>query len=69
MCSRQDFVAIANAIKAAQADVIGKEPKKAHADMLDGISLAAEHIADELASDNSRFDRGRFLAACGVSNG
>lgn len=68
MCSRKDYVAVAACIQAAQVDVVNKEPKKSHRDMLDGVSLAAEHIADYFAADNARFDRERFLAACGVQS-
>jgi hypothetical protein len=31
-----------------------------------GVESAAKAIADVLAEDNSRFDRQRFLTACGV---
>lgn len=30
------------------------------------LDAVARHLADALAFDNPRFDRGRFLAACGV---
>ena len=30
------------------------------------LSLVAEELADTLAKDNPRFDRARFLEACGV---
>ena len=30
------------------------------------LSLVAEELADTLAKDNPRFDRARFLTACGV---
>ncbi len=30
----------------------------------DAVRAVAEALADELARDNSRFDRARFLAAC-----
>lgn len=30
------------------------------------LSLVAEELADTLATDNPRFDRARFLVACGV---
>lgn len=30
------------------------------------LDEVARHLADGLASDNPRFDRGRFLAACEV---
>lgn len=64
--TKKDYVAIAAAIKAARADVTNKEPLWAQRDMLDGVSLAAEHVATMCARDNPRFDRARFLNACGV---
>lgn len=63
--TRKDYVAIAAAIRAARRDVTNREPPECVADMQDGISLAAEHLADALRRDNPRFDRARFLAACG----
>ena len=30
------------------------------------LSLVAEELADALQADNARFDRARFLTACGV---
>jgi hypothetical protein len=64
--TKKDYIAIAAAIKAARADVTTKEPRYSQRDMLDGISLAVEHVADVFAADNPRFDRARFLAACDV---
>lgn len=66
--TRKDYVAIAAAIKAARADIVSKEPEASRADMKDGASLAAEHIADVMKRDNPHFDRARFLAACGVQS-
>jgi hypothetical protein len=64
--SRKDFVAMAAAMKAARRDILTKEAPERHADMLDGVSLAAEHLADVLNGTNANFDRARFLDACGV---
>lgn len=66
MMTKRHFVALAAAFKAARADVISKEPDASHTDLLDGISYAAEHVADACANDNPQFNRARFLAACGV---
>lgn len=66
MPTRKLFVAIAAAIAGARADILNKEPEASHADMLDGASLAAEHIADVFARENPNFDRARFLKACGI---
>lgn len=65
--SKKDYVAIAAAIKLAKLDIASKEPIESHADMTDGAQLAAEHIADVMARGNPRFDRARFLQACGVA--
>ena len=64
--TRRDYVAIAGAFMAARADIANKEPADAVETLKDGASYAAEHVADALAKDNPRFDRARFLAACGV---
>ena len=66
--TRKDYILIAAKFCLAKLDVLGKEPPEHHSDMLDGVYLAAEHIADALASDNPHFDRARFLAACGVQS-
>ena len=36
--------------------------------MRDGAAYAAEYVASALATDNPRFDRAKFLAACGVQS-
>ena len=56
--SRKDYQAIANALNALGA--------KTH--NWQAVALAANAIADTLAADNARFDRVRFLQACGVCN-
>lgn len=55
---------IAQAIKAAKPVIV----KDDYGNGLDvGVERAAFRLADALAQDNARFDRGRFLAACGVA--
>lgn len=66
--TRKDYIAIAAAFVAARADITTKEPDTSHRDMYDGASLAAEYVADVMARDNPRFDRARFLKACGVQS-
>jgi hypothetical protein len=66
--TRKDFILIAHAFNVARQDVENKEPVEHHENMLDGISLAAEHVADSLRRTNERFDRAKFLAACGVQS-
>lgn len=56
--TKKDYVAIADAFVQAAAD------KTRRPESRDWV--IARYIADALARDNARFDRGRFLAACGV---
>jgi hypothetical protein len=67
MATRRTYVDVAAAFKAAREDVTGKEPNEDRAAMLDGISLAAEHVADVFKRHNKSFSRERFLTDCGVS--
>jgi hypothetical protein len=57
--TRKDYVAIAEAMTAARADVSTQKisPKLA-------LEFAEDRIARALADDNPRFDRDRFIAAC-----
>jgi hypothetical protein len=50
--TRRDFELIARAVRSAA--VVGR------------VGFVARPLADALASTNPRFDRGRFLEACGV---
>jgi hypothetical protein len=65
--SKKDYEAIARAIVAACDDIRNKEPDASQADMIDGATLAAEHIADYCRRTSESFDRARFLKACGVN--
>lgn len=59
--TRKDYVMVADAIKDAgnaQDLVDGREARIA-------LETAATFIADGLSQDNPRFDRKRFMAACG----
>lgn len=58
--TRKDYVLLASAIERAHTESLGS-------DMKEGSSLTAERIADALQADNPRFDRARFLNACGVT--
>jgi len=71
--SRKDFVAAAAAIRALYtATDIRETPHQSVADneittaKLFGIRYTAEALADVFAAANPRFDRARFLAACGI---
>lgn len=59
--TRKDYIAIAAAIK-------GPNPAPAAISETWNLcrDLIADRIADVLARDNSRFDRAKFLTACGV---
>ena len=60
--TRKDYELIAKAIadlRNATGAVMGEEFQH-------GAKQAAQYIASALASDNPRFDRERFLKACGV---
>ena len=66
--TKKDYVLIAAAIRAAQAKIEDCEPPQAHNDLLDGVAYTRDYLCDMLAQDNPRFDRARFLAACGVQS-
>ena len=59
--TRKDYVMLAEILKENRKDFIEGE---------DGFSLLnilAHQIANGLEADNPRFDRARFLTACGVN--
>lgn len=56
--TRKDYVLIAEAFKVAAEAV--DYPERL------GALLAANEIAHRLEQDNPRFDRPRFMAACGL---
>lgn len=62
--SRKDFVAIAEAIRLSitQTQALGKDEAA-----LNGIAHTARNLANTFADINPRFDRARFLAACGTN--
>jgi hypothetical protein len=58
--TRKDYIMIANIIAFNQVDFVEGD---------DGhtlLKILANQFANELQADNPRFDRARFLAACGV---
>ena len=67
--SRKDYEAIARAIEYVHgtAEILPKLHKEKVVGIRHGAADAARRIADYLASDNPRFDRSRFLRACGIS--
>lgn len=64
--TRKDYIVIAAALKETRSQICQKEPDTE--ELLDGVSCASEYIADALSRDNPRFDRERFLKACGVQS-
>jgi hypothetical protein len=64
--TRKDYVMIAAAIRDAREAVameLGEHHSRHVADA--AMRDAANYIADGCKADNPRFDRSRFLAACG----
>ena len=63
--TRKDYELIAAALAATN------QHKATDDDYREGwfaaASSVAHRLADSLASDNPRFDRARFLAACGIN--
>lgn len=59
--TRKDFEMVANVLRDAR--VSGAEKSPAEEALIDDI---AAHFAQELSYTNPRFDRSRFLRACGV---
>jgi hypothetical protein len=59
--TRKDYQLIADSIKASRDNWEGFTPDAQEA--IDGL---ARSLGSKLAQDNARFDRARFLDACGV---
>jgi hypothetical protein len=59
--TKQHYIAIAKVI-AGQRNVRGHESE----DVNDALDAVAIELAAMFAADNSAFDKGRFLSACGV---
>ena len=60
--TRKDYVLIASTLKTARDENMARFGGMAR----QGIEVAAEAMADALANENPRFDRERFLRACGL---
>jgi hypothetical protein len=58
--TRKDYVLIAQTIADLMSDFNNGGDDSV------SLSLVAQELADTLAKDNPRFDRDRFLVACGV---
>lgn len=57
--SRKDYIALASVIHKAVAAVLDGE-------VLACIRVIADDIAEVCEDDNPRFDRARFMTACGL---
>ena len=62
--TKKDYIAIARAVSSTTKDYLGKTDVDPQAMMAD---LTWE-LADVMQADNPKFDRARFLAACGVQS-
>lgn len=62
--SAKDFSAIANAIADARAAALCQTSRKPETDSI--FNGMARDVAKVLAGTNPKFDRERFLSACGV---
>lgn len=68
--TRKDYELIARVVSQVEPNVTvtrycGDDVDRPHVTMRDRLAHA---FADELAAENPRFDRARFLKACGVSS-
>ena len=64
--TRKDYILIAAALERSKPLPIANP--KMDAVRRSVFEMAARNIADALAQDNPRFDRERFLKACGVAS-
>lgn len=65
--TRKDYELIAGCVaRSMRVQSIGKRPAAAKAAGERAVSLVAGDLAATLAHDNPRFDKARFLKACGV---
>jgi len=67
--TRKDYVLIADAIRQLLAD-IDREPAGMREVLTGeriGVRSVALRLADQLRQDNPRFDRTRFIEACGLT--
>jgi len=58
--TRKDYVLLADAMLKAKSAVNNWGPESEQ-----GVKYAALTLSDALSNDNPRFDRDRFLTACG----
>ena len=73
--TRKDYILIADTIRELLGDI---DRDKENEDLTDwsravlageriGVHTLAQHLSYQLRQDNPRFDRARFVAACGLT--
>lgn len=66
--SRKDYIAVADVLRVERCAVdAGYGPPVARTAARIALTHAAHGIAGVFDADNPRFDRAKFLAACGVA--
>ena len=67
--TRKDYVMIAETLRGLLADIDRESPgmREVLRGERMGVASVARRLADQLRQDNPRFDRTRFMAACGLT--
>lgn len=65
--TRKDYIALANAISVARLQATTLQKDREISAVESACMHVAHRMADHFAADNPRFDRARFLQACGVT--
>lgn len=68
MCvTTKDFVAVSGAIHASNATASAAISRGVSIEIQESNLNLAGHLAEHFAADNPRFDRRRFMRACGYA--
>lgn len=67
--TRKDYILIAAAIRELLVDIDRESPgmREVLRGERMGVASVARRLADQLHSENTRFDRTRFMTACGLT--
>ena len=67
--TRKDYVMIAETIRELLADIDRESPgmREVLRGERMGVASVARRLAEQLRQDNPRFDRTRFIEACGLT--
>ena len=69
--TRKDYIAIARAIRSEREAWVEPNNNRIAPEVTQAGALTcgyiAQRLSDVMAADNPRFDRAKFLAACGVN--